>query len=102
MKKNVKMRGDFIVEFDQDRKIFLGFHTLKLKSYHILNSNSVCFTLNCIQIKFMTLVGRNGEMNSKMKGLVEESVLEHWFLSYVDLLQRLQMFTNANEVSDVL
>ena len=59
--------------------------------------------INKLHIEILhLLVGRNGEMNSKMKGLVEESVLEHWFLSYVDLLQRLQMFTSANEVSHVL
>ena len=33
-----------------------------------------------------------------MRGLVEESVVEHWFLSYIDLLQRLKLFTIANEV----
>jgi len=53
---------------------------------------------SAVSMYIVLAVGRNGEMNSKMKGLVEESVLEHWFLSYVDLLQRLQMFTNANEI----
>ena len=39
---------------------------------------------------------RGGE--SILKELLPEAVLEHWFLSYVDLLQRLQLFTKANEV----
>ena len=33
-----------------------------------------------------------------MKGLVGEAQLEHWWLSYVELLQKLQLFTQANEV----
>jgi len=53
---------------------------------------------SAVSMYIVLAVGRSGEVNSKMKGLVEESVVEHWFLSYIDLLQRLQLFTIANEV----
>jgi len=46
---------------------------------------------------YLVLTGmRGGE--SILKELLPEAVLEHWFLSYVDLLQRLQLFTKANEI----
>jgi len=34
----------------------------------------------------------------RTKGLIDNAVLEHWFLSYIELLQRLQLFPIANEV----
>jgi len=42
--------------------------------------------------------GLRGSGECQVTGLVEEAVLEHWFLSYVDLLQRLELFTKANEI----
>ena len=30
---------------------------------------------------------------------VEEAILEHWWLSYMELLHRLQLFTQGNQVS---
>lgn len=43
--------------------------------------------------------GRGGGAGEeRVKGLVEEVVLEHWWLSYIDLLHRLELFTQANQV----
>lgn len=39
-----------------------------------------------------------GDRENKVKGLVSENALEHWFNSYVELLQRFQLFTKANEI----
>ena len=38
----------------------------------------------------------------RTKGLIDNAVLEHWFLSYIELLQRLQLFPIANEVNILL
>ena len=40
--------------------------------------------------------GRN--CPEKVRSLIDENTLEHWWLSYVDLLQKLKLYTNANEV----
>jgi len=53
---------------------------------------------SAVSIYLVLAGGRNGEVNSVVKGLVDDSVLEHWFLSYIELLQRLQLFTTANEI----
>ena len=41
---------------------------------------------------------RGNDGGCQVKGLVAETTLEHWFFSYIELLQRLQLFTKANEV----
>ena len=47
---------------------------------------------------FLALSGGRNCPQEKVRGLIDENTLEHWWLSYVDLLQRLQLYTNANEV----
>ena len=47
---------------------------------------------------FLALSGGRNFPQEKIRGLIDENTLEHWWLSYVDLLQRLQLYTNANEV----
>lgn len=34
----------------------------------------------------------------RTKGLIEDAVLEQWFLSYIEILQKLKLFTLANKV----
>ena len=52
-----------------------------------------------VKLKIYVLGGiRGNEGGSQVKGLVAETTLEHWFFSYIELLQRLQLFTKANEV----
>ncbi|XP_023322719.1 GATOR complex protein WDR24 [Eurytemora carolleeae] len=49
---------------------------------------------------YLVLTGgtRGNEGGCQVKGLVAETTLEHWFFSYIELLQRLQLFTKANEI----
>jgi len=46
---------------------------------------------------YLVLAGVRG-CDTSVDTLVEEAVLEHWFLAYIDLLQRLQLFTKSNEI----
>ena len=48
---------------------------------------------------YIALAGGRTAQGDRVKGLVSDEVLEHWWLSYVELLQKLQLFTKANEVS---
>ena len=49
---------------------------------------------------FLALSGGRAEAEqSRVRELIDETTLEHWWLSYVDLLHRLQLFAIANEVS---
>jgi len=47
---------------------------------------------------YLALAGGRGEQGERVRGLVCNEVLEHWWLSYVELLQKLQLFTKANEI----
>ena len=51
---------------------------------------------------FLALSGGRNCPQEKVRGLIDENTLEHWWLSYVDLLQRLQLYTNANEVINTM
>jgi len=43
--------------------------------------------------------GRSGGTGEeRVRGLVHDAVLEHWWLSYMEILHRLQLFTQGNEV----
>ena len=54
---------------------------------------------NAVSMYIALAGGRsNGAGEERVKGLVGETVLEHWWLSYVEMLQRLELFTQANEV----
>ena len=44
------------------------------------------------------LVGRQTTMSTFFNVKVEEAILEHWWLSYMELLHRLQLFTQGNQV----
>ena len=46
----------------------------------------------------MSLAGHRNNPHDRVRDLIDENTLEHWWLSYVDLLQKLQLFTKANEV----
>ena len=47
---------------------------------------------------YIALSGGRNSKHERVKGLIDDLTLEHWWLSYVDLLHRLQLFTKANEV----
>ena len=47
---------------------------------------------------YIALAGGRSAQVDRVRGLVSSEVLEHWWLSYVELLQKLQLFTKANEV----
>ena len=47
---------------------------------------------------YIALAGGRTAPGDRVRGLVQNVVLEHWWLSYVELLQKLQLFTKANEV----
>ena len=47
---------------------------------------------------FLALAGGRNNPHERVKDLIDENTLEHWWLSYVDLLHRLQLFSKANEV----
>ena len=47
---------------------------------------------------FLALAGGRNNPHDRVKDLIDENTLEHWWLSYVDLLHRLQLFSKANEV----
>ena len=44
-------------------------------------------------------IGRSTNDETNIFSLkVEEAILEHWWLSYMELLHRLQLFTQGNQV----
>jgi len=47
---------------------------------------------------FMVLSGHRSKPHDRVRDLIDDNTLEHWWLSYVDLLHKLQLFTIANEV----
>jgi len=47
---------------------------------------------------YIALAGGRTAQADRVRGLVNNEVLEHWFLSYVELLQKLELFTKANEI----
>ena len=47
---------------------------------------------------FLALAGGRNNIQDRVRDLIDNVTLEHWWLSYVDLLHRLQLFTKANEV----
>ena len=47
---------------------------------------------------FLALAGGRNTPHERVRDLIDENTLEHWWLSYVDLLHRLQLYTKANEV----
>ena len=47
---------------------------------------------------FLALSGGRNTSQDRVRDLIDNVTLEHWWLSYVDLLHRLQLFTKANEV----
>ena len=47
---------------------------------------------------YIALSGGRASKHDRVRGLIDSLTLEHWWLSYVDLLHRLQLFTKANEV----
>ena len=48
---------------------------------------------------FMVLSGHRSKPHDRVRDLIDDNTLEHWWLSYVDLLHKLQLFTKANEVN---
>lgn len=48
---------------------------------------------------FLALAGGRNNPHERVRDLIDDATLEHWWQSYVDLLHRLQLFTKANEVS---
>jgi len=54
---------------------------------------------NAVSMYIALSGGRNGGAGEeRVRGLVEEAILEHWWLSYMELLHRLQLFTQGNQV----
>ena len=47
----------------------------------------------------MVLSGHRSKPHDRVRDLIDDNTLEHWWLSYVDLLHKLQLFTIANEVN---
>merc|ERR1719397_2009363 len=47
---------------------------------------------------YIALSGGRNSSCDRVRGLIDNEVLEHWWLSYVELLHRLQLFTVANKV----
>ena len=47
---------------------------------------------------YLALAGGRNNTQDRVRDLIDNVTLEHWWLSYVDLLHRLQLFTKANEV----
>ncbi|KAK8398935.1 hypothetical protein O3P69_004206 [Scylla paramamosain] len=55
--------------------------------YHYASQGDVQMAVTCIIV-----------LGDRLKGLLDADQVEHWFLSYIDLLQRFQLWNVANQV----